>query len=112
MTDKLMVEDLQKQSPGSALVHLFELQISESSYVYFHNGLDDDLSSLQFRDYDTNSTIRTYTAIPVQAEGFEQAASGPTNRPNIGFANATSVFSSAVGDYDALIGKKVIIRRK
>ena len=110
MTDKLMVEDLQKQSPGSALVHLFELQISESSYVYFHNGLDDDLSSLQFRDYDTNSTIRTYTAIPVQAEGFEQAASGPTNRPNISFANATSVFSSAVGDYDALIGKKVIRR--
>lgn len=110
MTDRALVEDLQKQNPGSPLVHLFELQISDSSSVYFHAGLDDDLTSLQFRDYDTNSTIRTYTAIPVQAEGFELTMNGPTARPTVSFANATAVFSSAVGDYDDLIGKKVVRR--
>ena len=110
MTDRALVEDLQKQDPGSPLVHLYELQVSDSSFVYFHSGLDDDLSNLQFRDYYTNSTVRTYTAIPVQAEGFENTVSGPTPRPTISFANITSVFSSAAGDYDDLIGKQVIRR--
>lgn len=108
MSDKLMVEDLQKQDPGSNLIFLYELEISSSSTVYFHSGVEADLSTVQFRQ--EGGTINTYVAIPVQTEGFEINPSGAVARPQIAFANATSVFGNAVGDYDSLLGAKVTRR--
>ena len=37
-TEKI-IEDVQKQDPGSALVYLYELELTSSSSIYFHTGL-------------------------------------------------------------------------
>jgi len=108
MSDKLMVQDLQKQSQGSGLIFLYELEVSASTTVYFHSGVETDLSTVQFRE--EGGTVRTYTAIPVQADGFEIDPGGTVARPIIAFANATAVFGNAVGDYDSLLGSKITRR--
>tara|TARA_R110001592_G_scaffold255696_1_gene519469 strand:+ start:4809 stop:6050 length:1242 start_codon:yes stop_codon:yes gene_type:complete len=108
MSDKLMVQDLQKQSPGSGLIFLYELEVSTSTTVYFHSGVEADLSTVQFRE--EGGAIRTYVALPVQADGFESDPSGTVARPTVAFANATAAFGSAVGDYDSLLGSKLTRR--
>jgi len=63
MTEKLLNKDFQKQAPGSAILQLFELELSSSSTVYFHAGVEEDLSTVQLRQED--GTIKTYVALPV-----------------------------------------------
>jgi hypothetical protein len=53
------IQDVQKQTPGSALIELWEIELSDSSSAYFHSGLEADLSTLQFRDRTSPGTIRT-----------------------------------------------------
>jgi lambda family phage minor tail protein L len=108
MTEKLLNKDFQKQAPGSAILQLFELELSSSSTVYFHAGVEEDLSTVQFRQED--GTINTYVALPVKATGFGLDPSGPVTRPSIAFANALSVFGNAVGEYDDLLGTKITRR--
>ena len=101
MTD-LIVKDVQKQDPGSALVELFELKLDSSNTVYFHSGVEQDLSTVQFRE--EGGTIRTYTALPLQAKGFKSDPSATSARPTITFANVSDTFKTAISDYDALLG--------
>jgi len=101
MTD-LIVKDVQKQDPGSALVELFELELDSSNTVYFHSGVEEDLSTVQFRE--EGGTIRTYTVLPLQAKGFKSDPSATSSRPNITFANVSDTFKTAISDYDALLG--------
>lgn len=101
-----LIEDLQKQVPNSALVILYEIELSPSSSVYFHSG-ENLGSTVTFKADGTND--QNYIAIPVHAEGFESG--GQNARPTIVFANIESVFSGAVGsNYDALLGAKVTRR--
>ena len=106
MTD-LIVKDVQKQDPGSALVELFELEL-DSTTVYFHSGVEEDLSTVQFRE--EGGTIRTYTALPLQAKGFKSDPSATSARPTITFANVSNTFKTAISDYDALLGSTLIRR--
>lgn len=112
MADKPIVEDLQKLEVTDALVHLYELEVTKGNFFYFTNQIDNDLSSVQMRDYDSNSTLRTYVPMPVQATGFEAKNDGAIPRPTIVMANVTSTFSDAVGnfDYHSLLGLRVIRR--
>ena len=112
MSEKILVKDLQKLDPGSALVQLYELEYVKDNFAYFTNGIDDDeATSLRMRDFTTNSTIRTYAPIPIKADGFELKNDGAIARPSITMANITSVLSDAVGfDYHDLIGLRVIRR--
>lgn len=112
MADKALVQDLQKLDPGSELVHLYELEYEKGEFVYFHSGLDDDLSTLQMRDYDTPATVRTYVALPMESDGFETKNDGAIARPNVLIANVNTVFSNAVGtlDYNDFLGLKFIRR--
>ena len=104
MSNKPMVEDLQKQDPASELIHLFELELSSSSTVYFHDGTNTSLGNVTF---DGN----TYLAMPVKASGFKLSAGGKNARPSFTFGNVENVFSGAVNmDYDLLIGKKITRR--
>jgi len=107
MTD-LIVKDLQKQDPGSELIELFELELDTSTTVYFHSGVEEDLSTVQFRE--EGGTIRTYTAIPLQAQGFKNDPSGTSARPTISFANASNIFKNSITDYENLLGAKLIRR--
>ena len=112
MSEKILVKDLQKLDPGSELVHLFELEYVKGSFIYFHAGLDDDLTPIQFRDYDSPSTVRTYVALPAQFKGVEIKNDGAIARPELSIGNALTVFSDAVGsiDYQKLLGLKIIRR--
>ena len=112
MAEKLLVKDLQKLDPGSELVHLYELEYEKGEFVYFHSGLDDDLTTIQMRDYNAPGTVRTYVALPLQSEGFETKNDGAIARPNVVIANVNTVFSNAVGtlDYDEFLGLKFIRR--
>ena len=94
MTD--IAKTLQKQDPGSALVVLYELEYGTSSKAYFFAGLDENTTAVQFRE--TGGTVRTYTAIPLQAEGFEINSDGAHSRPEISIGNIGSVLSSAIGN--------------
>jgi len=112
MAENIIVKDVQKLDPASSLVELFEIEYSAGNYIYTHSGLEADVSTVQFRDYTTPATVRTYVALPMQVQGFSQATSGAIARPTISIANATTAFSGAVGsvDYDTLVGLKVIRR--
>lgn len=107
MTD-LIVKDLQKQDPGSELIELFELELDSSTTVYFHSGVEENLSAVQFRD--DSGTIRTYTAIPLQAQGFKNDPSGTSARPTISFANVSNTFKNSITDYENLLGAKLTRR--
>ena len=110
-TEKI-IEDVQKQDPGSALVYLYELELTSSSSIYFHTGLEADLTTVQFRDRTTPSTVRTYTALPLQMQGFSKSSKGQIPRPKMTVANVLTTFGDAIGSLsnDDLLGKKVIRR--
>jgi len=108
MTD--IAKSLQKQNPGSALVILYELEYATSSKAYFFAGLDDDITAVQFRE--NGGTVRTYTAIPLQAEGFEVTSDGASTRPELTIGNIGGVLSSAIGNIplEDLVGKRITRR--
>jgi len=112
MTEKIIIKDLQKLDPGSELVQLFEIEYTKNAYIYVMSGVDSDLTSVQMRDFTNNSTIRTYTAIPMKADGFETKNDGAQPKPTVSIANATTAFSGGIGttEYDSLVGLKVIRR--
>ena len=63
MSENIVVKDLQKLDPASELVCLYELEYTKGNFIYFMSGLDTDLTTVQMRDYNTNSQINTYIAI-------------------------------------------------
>jgi len=108
MTD--IAKTLQKQDPGSALIVLYELEYGTSSKAYFFAGLDENITAVQFRE--TGGTVRTYTAIPLEAEGFEINSDGAYSRPEISIGNIGNVLSSAIGNtpLEDLVGKRLTRR--
>lgn len=107
-----LISDFQKQSPGSELVELFEIQKPDGTFVYFTKGEDSDGSSLQMYDYNSPSTLRTYAPCPITMDGFDIKVTGAISRPVFNIAIVDNTFSTAIGttDYDSLLGKKVIRR--
>ena len=112
MSENIIVKDLQKLDQGSELVCLYELEYVKGSFIYFMSGLDTDLTTVQMRDYNDNSQINTYIAIPAQLQGLEYKNDGAIARPLISIANASNAFSNAIGtiDYDYFLGLKFIKR--
>ena len=106
-----IVEDVQSQGISSTIVTLYDLEYADGSFVYFYpDGLDGDLTSVQFRD--SSGTARTYIALPAQAEDFEVTSDGAMNRPKFTVANLHNTFSQAIGglDYEDLIGRRLTRR--
>jgi len=115
VTEKIAIKEVQTLEQDSSFVTLYELALNEdgSSRAYFTRSVEGDLSTIQMYDYDTNTQLNTYTAIPLQAEGFEHKSTGTAARPVITFANILSTFGDALGSLkpDDLIGKKIYRRR-
>ncbi len=105
-----LIKDVQKQTISSGYVFLYELEYASGSIARFCAGVDDDLTDVEFRD--SSGNVVTYTALPVEMEGFDFASDGSYSRPTITIANIGSVFSDAIGglDYQDLIGKRVTRR--
>ena len=113
MTEKIAIKEVQSLEQDSGLVILYEIELSSSSSAYFAPAKDSDLADIQMYDFDNNSQLNTYKAIPFQGEGFEVSSTGVTPRPVITFSNITTDFETEVGtsDFQSLIGKKIIRRR-
>ena len=113
MTEKILVKDLQKQDPGSALVHLYEFEYAKNTFAYFAHGLDASLSEVTMLDHANNSQTNTYKAIPIQVSGFDRTSATKYPRPTISIANVLDTFKTAVSseiDYETFIGFRVIRR--
>ena len=75
MTEKIAIKEVQALEEESGLVTLYEIALDAtgSSRAYFTRGEDTSLSNIQMYDFDTNTQVNTYDAIPLQADGFEHA---------------------------------------
>ena len=103
-------KEIQKQDPGSSLIELYVLEYSSNNFAYFFSGLDEDLSPIQFRD--TNGTVRTYQAIPINAADFSVKSDGSSARPELSIGNVGNILTNAIGglDYEELIGQRITKR--
>ena len=94
MSDVIMFEELLKSSPF-AIIELFELHLDQAIHgsneiIRFYNGVvvQTQTGEIVYRN-------RTYTAIPVEAEGFEyKAGQGGFPRPTLRVGNLFSVVSA------------------
>ena len=119
--------DLQGQSISSGLITVFEVEVPNSDIggpgidkLYFHDGSNGtaDITWYSLLD-DTNfgSTTsghygqQTYSAFPVESEGWEVRGSGSLPRPSVRFANINQYWSAHLSNYDDLVGAKVTRRR-
>jgi len=121
MTD--IIRTAQLQEIDSALIVLYELEYVSGSFAYFFAGFSEEIEGgspeieqVQFREFRTGAyvpgTVLTYTAIPIEAEGFDVQSDGAYSRPTLTIANLKSVFTDAIGglSYEDLIGAKITKR--
>ena len=101
MSNDIITTDLQSQEVSDALIELYELELSSTTTLYFHAGVDETLSDIE---YDGN----TYIALPLILDGIEASSDGATNRPTLTVANVTNIFKAALSDegfdFEDLIG--------
>lgn len=107
-----LIELVQKHDPGSELIELFEIDLGNGTILYFHSGLDSDLTEIQFRERTGSYNAKTYAAFPIEMSGIELNADGASNRPTLTVANVLNTFSAALGDLKNkdLVGTKVTKR--
>jgi len=106
-----IIASTQTQAITSELVILYDLEYADGYFARFSPmGLEADLSTIEFRD--SSGTAREYTAIPMEAEGFDISADGSYNRPTLSIANLESTFSDAIPglQYEDLIGRRITRR--
>jgi lambda family phage minor tail protein L len=109
----LIATDAQK-SELDDFVELFELVISSTNTLYFHNGTTVAGGLVQFRDYNTPYTIRSYAPIPIMLEGIELNADGAQNRPTLTIANVDPTLRNLLGvnvTNESMVGTRVIRRQ-
>ena len=122
--------NLQKTLQGSnakTIVELFEFELNNTQHGPFTvAGFGEDIDGTQaggdenqtFTYYFTNTKNelgndivwqgKTYTALPLKAEGYEQTSQGVLPRPNISVANLSGVFTAIIALLpDGLEGCKV-----
>lgn len=107
-----LIELTQKHDPGSELISLFELAFN-STTLYFHPGLDENLDEVYFEDMTSPYKIREYQPFPIEMSGIEFNADGATNRPTLTIANVTTLFSTLLDGLtnEDLIGASVTVRQ-
>ena len=127
-----LVTELQGQSQSSSLITVFEVEVANSDIggggidkLYFHDGATADLtdnngnlewySLLDDTNFGSTSSAhygeQTYSAFPVESEGWEIRGTGSLPRPTVRFANINNYWSAHLSNYDDLVGAKVIRRR-
>lgn len=86
------------------LIELFELDMTNlpgGTIVRFHNGVNFNGQPIVWQG-------NAYTALPIEASGFDFNAKGVLPRPKFRIANVDGLFSSLVMEYGDLVGCKVI----
>ena len=102
-----LAEELLKLAP-TAIIDLFEVQLTKAvngveDTLRYHagkNGLTEDLK------FDN----KTYSAVPVEIDGFDFSAKGTLPRPTMRIANVNNAISSIIALYEPLAAKVRRIR--
>ena len=128
-TNNALVTDVQGQIQTSGLITVFEVLLPESDIggpgidkLYFHDGANgtNDIQWYSLNDENNfGSTTsshygqQTYSAFPVESEGWEVRGSGTgaLPRPTVRFANINQYWSANLSNFDDLVGARVIRRR-
>ena len=50
MSERLVLKDVLKQEPGSAVVYLYEIEFTKGNFAYFHDGVDASLGNVTMLD--------------------------------------------------------------
>ena len=92
----LIATDLQNQEVDSALIELFEIDMPNGSTLYFHPGLNDDLTDLQFKNINAPGIVAAGSLI-VGAQ-YTIIAAGTTIFTNVGASsNSAGTAFTATG---------------
>ena len=100
-------EQLQSLEP-SAIIELFQLQLTAAingidTTLYYHAGTNELSADIVFNQI-------TYTAFPIEVEGFEVTSKGTLPRPTMLIANASNSISALLVLYSPLQAKVTRIR--
>jgi phage-related protein len=104
MSDKITA-DIHGFEPG-AIIELFELDLSAGiapltePILRWHSGINENMQEVVWQG-------NRYSAMPIEAEGFEFSGMGSIPRPTVTVANITSILSSVINSYDDLVGAKI-----
>jgi phage-related protein len=104
MSDKITA-DIHGFEPG-AVIELFELDLSVGTapvtepILRWHSGINENMQEVVWQG-------NRYSAMPIEAEGFEFSGKGAIPRPMLTVANITSILSSVINSYDDLVGARV-----
>ena len=128
-TNNALVTDVQGQAQSSAFITVFEIELPDSNIggtgldkLFFHDGRN-GTSDITWYSLDNESDFgsttsskysqRTYTALPIESEGWEVrgSGSGTLPRPTVRMGNINQFFKTYLADWDDLVGAKVIRRR-
>ena len=128
-TNNALVTDVQGQSQASAYVIVYEIQLPDSNIggtgidkLFFHDGRN-GTSDITWYSLDNESdfgssssskySVATYTALPIESEGWEVRGSGTGSlpRPTVRMGNINQFFKTYLADWDDLVGAKVIRRK-
>lgn len=100
-------EQIQKLDP-SAIIELFQMQLTLAVNgiditFYYHAGTNELIGDVVFNSI-------TYSAYPIQVEGFEISSQGALPRPKMRVSNITSAISALMLQYNVLNAKVTRIR--
>lgn len=100
-------EQIQKLDP-SAIIELFQMQLTLAVNgiditFYYHAGTNELIGDVVFNGI-------TYSAYPIQVEGFDISSQGALPRPKMRVANANSAISALMLQYNVLNAKVTRIR--
>ena len=100
-------EQLQSLEP-SAIIELFQLKLTEAvngvdTTFYYHAGTNELSANIVFNGI-------TYTAYPIEVDGFEVTTKGTLPRPSMKIANANNAISALLLLYNPLQAKLTRIR--
>lgn len=106
-TPQSIQEQLQSLEP-SAIIELFQLQLTAAvngidTTFYYHAGTNELSADIVFSQI-------TYTAFPIEVEGFEVTSKGTLPRPTMRVANANNAISALLALYNPLQAKVTRIR--
>ena len=92
----------------SAIIELFQLQLTAAvngidTTFYYHAGTNDLTADVVFQGI-------TYSAAPIEADGFELISKGTLPRPSMRIANTTGAISALLLAYNPLQAKITRIR--
>lgn len=102
-----IIDSVQLQEVGDALVELFEVTLPSGSIAYFYNGLEGGTDNIYFSNT-SGTVLNEYVAFPIKIEGIEVKSAGAQNRPSLTVANIAAMARVYANDSDGFNDETLI----